>query len=156
RDPEFSARAVAGSEALVHLAPLLTNAAPLEALERAARGTYVLMQAAHAAGIRRVVTGSALALFDHLPASWRISEAWRPRPKAVPEELAHWLAELSTREFARGLLAAPVICLRLGTIADALPAGSAGRNWLHPEDALGAVRRALEFEPAPRGWQVYH
>jgi nucleoside-diphosphate-sugar epimerase len=154
RDPEFAARALEGSQALVHLAPL--GDSPLEALDRATRGTFVTMEAAAEAGVERVVLGSILALFDQAPASWRISEWWKPRPDASVGKLAPWLAELSTRELARDVLKAPVICLRLGAVSEAPPAGPTLLNWLHPEDAVAALVRALEFDPGRSGWHVYH
>src|SRR5438874_1160479 len=95
RDPEFAKRALEGSEALVHLDPLESGGSELERLDRATRGTFTTMQVAADAGIRRVVLGSTLALFDQVPSSWRISEWWKPRPTPAIDQLAPWLAELS-------------------------------------------------------------
>src|SRR5262245_28769129 len=61
RDPEFAEQVVEGSDVLVHLAPLgwaeAECGSDLEAIDRATRGTYVLLSAARRAGVRRVVLG---------------------------------------------------------------------------------------------------
>jgi nucleoside-diphosphate-sugar epimerase len=125
RDPEAAAAALAGAGALLHLAPLgapppgAPPAAAGEYLDGATRGTYVLLRAAAAAGVGRVVLGSTLALLERYPAAWAVSEAWRPRPDpAAPAQLGAFLAEASAREIAR---AEPlqVVCLRLGLVVGA-------------------------------------
>ena len=146
RDPAAAARAVAGADALVHLAPLWPQApaAAAEAaaaaaggggdalawLDEATRGTYVLLGAAAAAGVRRVVLGSTLALLERYPAAWAVDEAWRPRPAVAPAgaggvpgpaQLAAYLAEQSAQATAR-VAPLQVVALRLGALP---PAGAA-------------------------------
>lgn len=152
RDPEVAAAALAGAEVLVHLAPLGTEGAALDVLDRASRGTFVLMNAARKAGVSRVVVGSTLALFRALPRHWRVGEGWRPRPQPVTEQIAPWLAELSTREFARGVGGGTFTCVRLGESG----ASANDPAWLDPQDALAGLRRAVEFEPTAPGWHLYH
>lgn len=148
RDPDFAAAAVAGSEALVDLRALDAGEQELEALDRASRGTYVLLLAARAAGVRRVALGSTLAYFQRLPGDWRIGEGWRPRPRPVVEQLAPWVAELSARELSRtGDWA--VVCLRLGN-------AGAGPWRLTGEEAVAALRRAIQLEPGRNGWHLFH
>src|SRR5690349_2742466 len=68
RDEAFAKQSVEGAEALIHLAPLYPEvpkrAPERELLDLATRGTYVLMNAAMAAGVRRVVLGSTLSLME--------------------------------------------------------------------------------------------
>src|SRR5437867_6168872 len=84
REEAFAKQVVEGTDALIHLAPLHPDlpagASEREALDRATRGTYLLMRAAVAAGVRRIVLGSALALFERYPATWRVGESWQPLP----------------------------------------------------------------------------
>jgi nucleoside-diphosphate-sugar epimerase len=164
RDPRFVADAVADRDVVLHLAPLLP---PLPAdeesalLDVAGRGTYVLLDAALDAGVRRFVVASTLDLFDRLPAGWKVDEQWRPRPEPRVEHLGPWLAELSARESVRTVPEARALCLRFGRIADAAEAGAQpfdGRR-LHLDDAVEGVRRAVAFLEAaerPSGWRVFH
>lgn len=156
RNPAFAQAAVAGMSAVVHLAPLAPPGADdLAALDQATRGTFVLMSAALDAGIQRIVLGSSLALFDALPTAWNINEHWRPQPQPTIEHLCPWLAELSTRHctWATG---APVVCLRFGRLVDSDEAQRLPYDprWLHIEDAVQGLQRALAYEP--RFWSVFH
>lgn len=173
RDGAYAARVVEGAEALIHLAPLSPDApepAPpeRETLDLATRGTYVLLNAAVAAGVRRVVLGSTLALLERYPASWAITEAWQPLPDVTDvSQLAAYLAEESAKQFAR-VEPLTVLCLRFGTIVD--DAATSGQRydprWLHVDDAVQAVQQALTVTPASRngepsaelrpGWWLYH
>jgi nucleoside-diphosphate-sugar epimerase len=108
-----------------------------------------------------VVLGSSLDLFATLPALWRVSETWRPRPEPTPEALAAYLAEISVRELSR-IAATQMLCLRFGhVVTDAEVQGQPfDPRWLHVEDAVHGVVRALTAE-APEGhpqpnWSVYH
>ena len=162
REPEFAAKAVRGAQVLVHLAALAEREGEeLDVLDRASRGTYVVLGAAMAAGVTRVVVGSTLELFNRLPAAWRITEDWRPRPQPSVRQLCPWLAELSAREFSR-VFPVRVLCLRLGTVVDdaEVAQGEYGALWLHLEDALQALTAAVEH-PEPENkrrptWQVFH
>jgi nucleoside-diphosphate-sugar epimerase len=138
RDSDFAATVVADTDAVVHLAPLTVQFPDdLETLDHAARGTYHLARAAREAGVRQLVLGSTLALFDACDPGWQLTERWRPRPQPTPALLAALLAERSLREVARenGLAAT---CLRLGDLAQG-----------------GAALAAALNEPA-EGWSVRH
>ncbi len=101
RNPAVVAAALDGVDTVVHLTPISmvagavmqpwqeqetgrradsshfavgTDGEAADALDAAARGTYVLMNAAKAANVDRVVLGSTLALFERLPADWRVTE----------------------------------------------------------------------------------
>jgi nucleoside-diphosphate-sugar epimerase len=169
REPEFAAQALVGTTVLVHLAPLEFEGYELEVIDGATRGTYVVMRAAREAGVQRVVLGSTLELFHQLPAGYRVSETWRPDPLPAPTQLPPWLAELSVREFARLTGFPPAICLRLGGLEEsrlepgasrrrrrAEPPPPASPDWLHPDDAVAALRRAIEFDVPGPGWHLYH
>ena len=133
---------LAGIEAVLHLAPLLAVEAEQPAFDLATRGTYNLMNAAIGAGVRRVVVGSTLDLFERVPAAWKVTEGWRPRPRPVPEHLAPLLAEQSVRESARSVNL-PTICLRFGQASEEETAE-------HIYDAVEAVGEHRPF------WRVRH
>jgi nucleoside-diphosphate-sugar epimerase len=165
RDAEFAAQLVEGVEAVVHLAPL--DPAPghdpigISRIDRATQGTHALLQAAARAGAVRVVLGSTLDLFDCFPTAWRVTEAWRPRPRPTPEHLSAYLAEISAREISR-VTPLRVLCLRFGHVvaAEETRGQPFDARWLHVEDAIQGVLRALAVEPREGqpwpGWSVYH
>jgi nucleoside-diphosphate-sugar epimerase len=149
RDPSAVLTAVQGVDAILHLAPVgIFDPIQVDeqtALDLATRGTFVLMNAAREAGVPHVVVASTLSLFDRLPAQWRVNEAWRPRPSPDVDQLCAWLAELSARENARA--GGPhVTCLRFGRIVDDAQAASQpfDPRWLHLDDAILGLRRALD------------
>src|SRR5258706_3220403 len=118
REPDAVAAAVSGCKVVIHLASI----APIQgdetlALDLATQGSYMLVNAARQAGVRRLILGSTLRLFERLPANWRVTEAWRPRPSPEIDLLRAWLAELSVAaNTRRGPLVS--ICLRFGRIVD--------------------------------------
>jgi nucleoside-diphosphate-sugar epimerase len=176
RDEAFAARAVKGVETLVHLAPLFPDpgqaGSEKDRLDHATRGTYVLLNAAVDAGVKRVMLGSSLELFAPYPASWAVAESWQPLPDVRSvDQLAIYLAEETAKQFAR-VDPLMVFCLRFGEVVD--DQAAAGKTfdprWVHLDDALQAVRAALVATPgqrpprvdggtpgAPRsGWWVFH
>ena len=76
----------------------------------------------------------------------------RPEPRSA--HLVPWLAELSWRECLRS---APVsgLCLRFGRIvgAEEIAANPYDPRWLHLDDAVSGLRRALDYFAAPRPQQ---
>ena len=155
---------------LIHLAPLLPPAGTSAAdhLDRVARGTYVLLQQAVAAGVQRVILGSSLDLFERYPTSWAVAETWAPRPDVDNvAQLAIYLAEESCKQFAR-TEPLSIICLRFGAIVsdETTREQPYDSRWLHVEDAVQAVRLALSASLRPRtgetaggsaqGWWVFH
>lgn len=142
---------IGGNEALVHLDPVI-GGAPYhqderddgDLLDRCTRGTYVTLCAAADAGVRRIVVGSSLSLFDRYPGSWAITESWEPRPDVdQPRQLATYLLEQSARQlaFSEDI---EVVGLRFGAV--------------HLDDAVQAIERAVAEAPSPprRGWRVVH
>ncbi|MCL4541237.1 MAG: NAD-dependent epimerase/dehydratase family protein [Chloroflexi bacterium] len=157
-------------DVLIHLAPLLPPAgeAAADYLDRITRGTYVLLQEAVAAGVQRVILGSSLDLFERYPASWAVAETWAPRPDVDNlAALAAYLAEESCKQIAR-TEPLSIICLRFGTVVSNEIAREQPYDprWLHVEDAVQAVHRALSVSLKPRtgetagrsaqGWWVFH
>jgi nucleoside-diphosphate-sugar epimerase len=162
REEAFAAECMQGMDCILHLDPLTAQEGEdIEALDRATRGTYVLIEAALNAGVPQFVLGSSLALFDRLPADWAVTENWRPRPEPRIAHLSPWLAELCVRECIRAA-SIRALCLRFGQIVDEEEARSRpfDPRRLHLEDALAGLHRAVTFTPHPslpqQGWWVFH
>ncbi len=155
RDPPQVAPLVAGVEAVAHLAlhalPATPDAAAeKQALDGAARGMYVLLHAALATGVRRVVLASRLDLMAAYPEEYLVDETWKPLPDTSASQLSLYVAELTLREFVRAE-AITGVCLRLGDLG----AGPAGTT---PEDAVRAITRALtmDLDGHKYRWWLYH
>ncbi len=149
------ATALEGVETVLHLAPLGSPSDDEStAIDTATRGTYLLFMRALDVGVRRFVLGSTLELFDRLSAEWEVSEEWHPRPEPPIEHLRAWLAKLSVREIARGS-DAQAICLRFGRLVDdaEVPTLPYDPRWLHLDDAVAGVQRALTYA-APSSWAL--
>jgi nucleoside-diphosphate-sugar epimerase len=168
-DPAAVAPLLEGVRAVVHLAPIslpqtMPPDAPAEILDAASRGTHVLLKAAVERGVGRVVLGSTLAVLDAYPDDLEVTEAWRPRPRPDPAEMAPYLAELTAREFTRDVqLDDPprIVCLRFGRLVAGEAAAAGDQRALPLADAVRAVQRALavlDEGGRQRGhrWQLYH
>lgn len=156
RETDFTAAALEGITHVVHLAPLYTRLSDATAtLDEATRGTYQLANAAVTAGVQRLILGSTLDFFAPVWDDCRADESWRPRPQPSLDQLCTWLAEVAVREVAR-VTNLTTLCLRLGEVVDdAYAAGHPyDRRWLHVEDGVAALLRALEVEA--EGWRVFH
>ena len=144
--PEALAAALAGAGAVVLAAAFDAEAASeQELLDMVARGAYVALTAAVAAGIGRAVLISRLDLLCDYPKQYAVDPQWNPIPRANAHELVPLLAELTGREIARkGEI--EVCCLRLGEIGSGTTL----------DDALVALRIALTEARSGHHWSVKH
>ena len=172
RDRELAARVTTDCEAVIHLLPqplrkqqrkpalplAAPHTAPWDVLDIATRATYNLITNSPAS---RFILVSTLRHFECYPPQWAVSENWMPRPTTDVYDLAPYLAEVVLRETAR-VLPVTAITLRLGEVVEAgdIDGGGPNPGWLHMEDAVQAVERALDFAPTekePRvGPWVFH
>ena len=138
--------ALAGAEAIIHAAasePAGDHGQAL--LDSAARGTYVALTAACAAGIGKAVLLSRLDLVRDYPEEFLVDPQWNALPRAEAGSLAPHMAELVGREIARtGRI--EVRCLRLGDLGTETTA----------EDAVAAVGQALSSERKGHHWSLEH
>ena len=169
RDRNIAAAATRGCDAIIDLRALAAGDGvnDLDRLDAATRGTYNLLTTAPAA--TRYILISSLRLFEHYPIDCRVTEQWAPRPTTAIDDLACHLSELTVREVAR-VTPIKAICLRFGTVVDdgIVRSQAADPRWLHVEDAVQAIQRALILEqpplmhihptfPVPQvGWWVFH
>lgn len=156
RDLSFLEQVIHGVDAVIHLAPLTTRLDnDTDSLDHATRGTYQLALAAAEAGVTRIVQASTLDLFADLWKRYRVDEGWRPRPQPFVDQFSAYLSEIVLREVARAT-GVPALCLRFGHVVDEATADPQPPDprWLHVDDAVTAIQRALAVEAA--GWQVLH
>jgi nucleoside-diphosphate-sugar epimerase len=160
RDRDLAARATAGCDAIVHVGALAPpGAAEGEVLDAATRGTYNLITTAPA-GVRFILL-STLRLFEAYPPRYRVTEQWAPRPTPAVADLAPYLAELTVREVSR-VLPLTAVALRLGEVVDdqTVAERAPDPRWLHRDDAVAGIDRALAFTPPTdgpsSGWWVFH
>ncbi|RIK44739.1 MAG: hypothetical protein DCC55_01320 [Chloroflexi bacterium] len=161
RTPAGIEPALAGVDTVIHLTPLVVPQQIQDettALDFAMRGSYVLVNAARQTGVAKIILASTLDLFRRWPAHYQVNEQWRPRPEARLDHLCAWLAECSVRENIRfGEL--QVVCLRFGAIVDDAQTLSQPYDscWLHMNDAVHGVERALAYQPGRRpDWSIFH
>ncbi len=106
-----------------------------ELLDLVARSTYVLLTAACAAQVRRVVLISKLDLLRAYDERFVVTTEWQPQPRADAESLAPYMAELVGREVARtGQI--EVVALRFGELEVETTV----------DEAAAAVEQALDEE----------
>jgi nucleoside-diphosphate-sugar epimerase len=155
REPDQVEPLMKGIDAVAHLAlhapfPTPDAAAEKLALDVATRGTYVLLQAALAARVPRVILASRLDLMAAYPEKYIVDENWKPLPAANAASLAPFLAELTLREFVRAEEIVG-ICLRFGDLG-------AGPADTTPDDAVRALTLALtmDLEGRKYRWWLYH
>lgn len=152
--PTAAAAAVRGVDVIIHAqphAPAMGEGPGAEGLllERISRGTYVLVQAAVAAHISRIILISQIGLFDAVPEEYVVNADWQPRPQPEAKSLAPYMAELVCREIARvGKIEA--VNLRMGDLdrVDGVDGTSA-------DDALAAVEKALTVDVLAAGYRWY-
>jgi nucleoside-diphosphate-sugar epimerase len=144
RDEAVARSYVKDVDAVLHFAPIHPAVtAHKQALDIATQSTYRLAHAAAQANVRRMVLASTLHVFDAIPAHYRVSPTWRPRPLPTIDQLCAWLCELTLRECSRELNRTHpfyVACVRLG---------NATQNELRVE-----LTAALNFEAD--GWCIKH
>jgi nucleoside-diphosphate-sugar epimerase len=151
-----------GVSSIVHLGSAAAAELERSMVGLGPRRTYHLLQGAVAAGVRRVVHLGSLDLVDGFDSRYLVDEDFGPQTIPGTGLLPMYLDEFCCREFARsGRL--QVVVLRLAPVTDANQPASAsdGSPRLELQDAVQAVRRALETERISDGrgidsWSVFH
>jgi nucleoside-diphosphate-sugar epimerase len=142
RAQPFVDAVLAGAEVVLHFAPLAQAFAQAQDnVDAAARGTFQLLEAAAKSGVRKVVLGSSLHLFDSVPATYRVRESWRPRPQPRVSDVCVYIAELLAKER-----------VRIGTLqVEALRVGAVGND-----EFAAAMAQALQPNSDAHNWHVMH
>ncbi|MBB2911344.1 putative NADH-flavin reductase [Streptosporangium becharense] len=141
-DPEAMESACAGVDLLVHLGGHSHERAWAEILQTNIHGTYVVLEAARRAGVRRVLLAGSAHAVGMVPAAQAGGDAvLPPRPdtfygvsKATAEALGSLYAD------AYGM---SVVSARIGTV-EAVPGGVRSLStWFSPGDAARLVEACL-------------
>lgn len=146
RDRAMAAEAIAGCDAIIHIPPIVPpHAPPEEIVDVGTRSTYNLIMTAPAGC--RIILISNLSNFERYPVEYPVNENWAPRPTSEVSDPITYLVEITVRELAR-VRPIKAIVLRLGEVVDdgdvtELPVDP---RWLHVEDAVQAVERALVYQ----------
>lgn len=141
-NPDFLDRAVAGCQAIVHLAAIPEEVAPFsEIMQANLGGTQAVLEAARVHGIRRVVIASSSRVTGFHPRTARLDASVPVRPdtlyavsKVACEALGRFYAERFGLEVA---------CLRIGS---SVPRPTNTRHlstWLSPRDLAEYVHRCV-------------
>lgn len=142
RDPDFLNRAVAGCDAIVHLAGIPDETVPLsEILEINIGGTHAILESARAHGIRRVIIASTSRVTGLHGREERLDTSAPVRPdtiyavtKVACEALGRFYAERFGLEVA---------CLRIGSCVPQPTNTRHLSTWLSPRDLAAYVLRCL-------------
>ena len=162
-DPDVVWQAVRDVDAVVHTGePPPVSESEEALLDRATRGTHVLLQAAVEAGVKRFVYGSTLEVFRAYPDTVYVTEYYKPLPPPKMAVLARYLGEITCREFAREY-PITVTALRLGKLVREEEVVGRERDlmWVDIRDAAQAFCAALARDASaslnwvPR-WAVCH
>jgi uronate dehydrogenase len=145
RDREATARALAGCDAVVHLAAIATEAPFDELLDANIAVTYSVFEGARRAGVRRVVFASSNHVTGYYPIDETIGPGVPVRPdsyygvsKVFGEGLARLYAEKHSLE---------VVCLRIGAFRERPLDERDLAIWLSARDCVQLVERALDAVP---------
>lgn len=152
RDERAMREAAAGCAAIVHLAAIPTDAPHDDLLDVNGRGTFNVLQAAAANGVRRFVFASTNHVTGFYPATERITPEMPARPDGLygaSKAYGEALCRLHHDQY--GL---EVCAVRIGS---SLPAPSAPRHahtWLSHRDLIQLVSRCLTVPEL--GWAVVY
>jgi uronate dehydrogenase len=135
-------RAVAGMDAVVHLAGIATEAPFAEILAANIDGTYRVFEAARRAEVRRIVFASSNHTVGFTPRPVDIlTPEVPPRPDTyygVSKVFGEALGRLYADRYGMA-----VVCLRIGSFADHPTTPRELSTWLSPSDAVRLVHAAL-------------
>jgi len=140
-DPKALARAMAGVEAVVHLAGIPTEAPFEDLLPANLDGTYQVFEAARRAGVRRVIYASSNHAVGFHGSGSLLTASARARPdslygvtKAFGEALGSFYSDRYRMDVA---------AVRIGSCFDRPPGERGLGTWLSPNDSVRLVDALL-------------
>ena len=165
-DPDAVDALCTGVDAVIHLAAatwrddLSKRENETLVFDTRLKGTQNILQAAHKAGVKRVVHISDLCVFSGYDDDIMVSEDFIPRPATEAHPLSVYMSELVAREYAR-LAPGLVLTLRLGQLIDPKTLEVDTRcaeGWLAIDDAVDAIVHGLEHErfSGMGEWGIYN
>lgn len=147
-----------GLDALVNLAgiepPVLRGLDADAAAMDSPRLTWNLIEAARAAGCRRFLQLSSLALFAEVDPDLIVSESFVPVPTTDPRRLGWILSERVCREAATELPHFHVVVVRLGRLVreEAVAGQPYDPLWVDVRDAAAVLARLATIESSGGGF----
>jgi nucleoside-diphosphate-sugar epimerase len=158
-------RAVEGMDAIVHLA-MHSGFDGARAFDVSLKGTYMLLEEALAAGVKKAVCTSTLSVYSGprscpygVPETRGVTEDVPPVPDYWGYKMMKIFEEHVVRHFAREM-GLPAVILRLTLPKgpekwDKMAAEGTGNPWMtHLEDVAQAYRLALEKDGL--GFEIFH
>jgi uronate dehydrogenase len=140
-DPEALGKAMAGVEAVVHLAGIPTEAGFADLRQANIEGTYQVFEAARQAGVQRVIYASSNHAVGFHEGGSLLTTSVRPRPdslcgvtKVFGEALGSFYADRYGMDVA---------AVRIGSCFDRPPGERGLATWLSPNDAVRLVDSLL-------------
>ncbi len=146
RDTARLDAAMAGVQAVVHLAGIPVEAPFADILESNIDGTYRVFDAALRSGVRRVVYASSNHVAGYAPADSAVSVEAPPRPDTyygVSKVFGEALGRLYHERFGMD-----VICVRIGSCTERPTTRRHLALWLSPADAVDLFHACLTA-PSP-------
>lgn len=138
-------RAFHGCDAIVHLAAAAGECGLDELLETNVKGTYNVLEAARAEGVRRVI----LASTGHVTGFYRREEPVAENDPVRPDSL-YAVSKIACEALGRLYAdkhALQIACIRIGRVS-LTPQGEADRAiWCSPNDLVRLIRIAVEITP---------
>ncbi|MCX5069839.1 NAD(P)-dependent oxidoreductase [Micromonospora lupini] len=140
-DADAVTAALAGADAVVHLAGLPDEAPLADLLESNVLGTYHVLEAARRQRVGRVVLASSNRVTGFYPVGQVVGPDEPVRPDGfygVSKVAVEALGRLYADKFGLS-----VVCLRIGSFEDEPNETRYLATWLSPRDGIGFVRAAL-------------
>jgi len=141
RDLTAMTKAMANTDAVVHLAGIPDEDTFERILDVNMVGTYNVFEAARHQHCQRVVLASSVHVTGFYPIGQRIGPEAPPRPDTfygVGKAFAENLGRLYADKHGLG-----VVCVRIGTLADRPTSPRHLSTWLSPRDAVELFHRCL-------------
>jgi len=157
RELEGGCELLSGVEIILHCGVLPTDCSDeQQVLDFATRGTYNLLHAAIATGLRRFIHFSTLDYMTDKVDEYWVDERFKPRPDTEVTQLAHFLVEKMAYQFAIETQL-EVISLRLAeTVLEEEVAGQPVEpDWVDLRDVAQAAEMALDFKLSDR-YRIFH
>jgi nucleoside-diphosphate-sugar epimerase len=145
--------ACVGVDAVIHLGGLAKEAPARDIVDVNIFGTYVVLEAAHRAGVARVVLVSSHHAVGYHPHGQAPPDGLPADIAARPDTLYGWskaAAELAGRLYA-DRYGMDVVCLRVGSWCPEPPDLRGLSQWLSPDDGARLVEASIA---APPGFRV--
>jgi NADH dehydrogenase len=147
-DPRGLRHAVRGADTVIHLAAAIRDQPPKRLEEINALGTYRLLRAAEAAGVRRFVFYSAIGASLHQRTRFF-------RSKALAEDIVEGADGIETTIIAPSIIYAPddpwVTMMRRLALLPLVPISGSGRAAFEPVSAADAARATIASISAEPG-----